>query len=120
MSAQAAHSYAQRRLLELLGIERYVARPARAVARSRIAVVCARADAARHSKLVRHLAAALGLRAEDFGSAPASGQVICFGTVTYEGPATNAPSLDALRASPDAKRALWQSMRALRRGAAGR
>ena len=119
MSAAVAHSHAQRRLLELLGIERYVPR-ARAAPRLRIAVACARADLARHPQLVRHLAAALGLRVEDFGNPAGAAHVVRFGTAAHEGPSTSAPPLATLCASPQAKRALWDSVRALRRGGAGR
>ena len=127
MSAVASDGYARARLLELLGIEplvRIAARPgatpqhgaARAgPADARFALLVAPDDRERHAALLKSVAAALGPGATAFEPAPGR-HAICFGTTPPDAgaDATLAPPLAALRLSPAAKRALWQSLRRLR------
>lgn len=154
MNAAPADSYARKRLLELLGIERVVARGSHAASppmdaprdgatvggaaaptaqrtsdaqrgRSRpdavapIAVDCTPGDAERYGAFVRHVARAIGIDASAFARRANAPHTICFGTPPPDGPATLAPPLSALRASPQAKRAFWRTLRDLKRALAG-
>lgn len=137
----AADSYARRRLLDLLGIERYVPRTAGGASAPALssdetsrgiapraprtaAPVCAiacDADAAqRYPVLVAHLARAIGVDPGAFARRIDAAHTICFGATPPDGPATLAPPLAVLRASPPAKRAFWRTLRDLRRVLAGR
>lgn len=122
---------AQRRLLEVLGIERYVLRAsaddaAPSLAGKRLALACGR-DAGsaldgRYAALLKHLSAALGLPADAVAivaKPDVALPTICFGTEPGER-ADNvlAPPLAALRQSPAAKRNLWRVLRGLKRAVA--
>ena len=128
MSAAPADSYAGARLLELLGIERVVPRgsPLAAAAMDAptgeapptvtpYAIACAAGDAERYGAFIRHLARAIGVDPSAFTRRTTAPHTICFGTAPPDGPATLAPPLSALRASPQAKRAFWRTLRDLRR-----
>ena len=86
---------------------------------ARVAIDCTPGDADRYAAFVRHVARAIGVDPSAFtrrGSAP---HTICFGTAPPDGPATLAPPISALRASPQAKRAFWRTLRDLKRVLAG-
>ena len=153
MSAAPADSYARTRLLELLGIERVVARgshtPSSSIDALRdgvtvggaeaptpfakgivasapptgipaaVAIDCAPGDADRYNAFIKHLARAIGVHASAFTRRATAPHTICFGTAPPDGPATLAPPLSALRASPQAKRAFWRTLRDLKRVLAG-
>lgn len=129
MSAAPADSYARTRLLELLGIERVVPRGLPAASTpvdaprdeaAPVAIACAPGDAERYGAFTRHLARAIGVDAAAFTRRTDAPHTICFGTTPPDGPATLAPPLSALRASPQAKRAFWRTLRDLKRALAGR
>ena len=127
MNAVASDGYARARLLELLGIEPLVRIAARGSdtpppdadrdgpAVARYALLVAPEERERHAALLKSVAAALGAGATSFDPAPGR-HAICFGTTPPDAgaDATLAPPLAALRLSPAAKRALWQSLRRLR------
>ena len=136
----AADSYARRRLLDLLGIERYARRPvggASAPMRSSaagagsvgaeapptghdVAIHCEPEAVQRYPAFVAHLARAIGVEVGAFTRRIDAAHTICFGATPPDGPATLAPPLPVLRASPPAKRAFWRTLRDLRRVLAGR
>ncbi|HET9484673.1 MAG TPA: hypothetical protein VFO79_12005 [Xanthomonadales bacterium] len=136
----AADSYARRRLLDLLGIERYVPRPVRGVSAPMLsrddtrpiaaealpatvgpcAIACDADAAQRYPVFVSHLARAIGVEVGAFTRRIDAAHTICFGATPPDGPATLAPPLAVLRASPPAKRAFWRTLRDLRRVLAGR
>lgn len=74
----------------------------------------------RYPKLVAHLARAIGVEVSAFARRIDAAHTICFGATPPDGPATLAPPLATLRASPPAKRAFWRTLRDLRRILASR
>ena len=84
-----------------------------------VAVDCAPGDAERYAAFIKHLARAIGVQASAFSRRATAPHTLCFGTAPPDGPATLAPPLSALRASPQAKRAFWRTLRDLKRVLAG-
>jgi hypothetical protein len=80
-----------------------------------VGVACGAQDAERFAPFIRHLARAIGVDPSAFTRRTSAPHTICFGTAPPDGPATLAPPLSALRASPQAKRAFWRTLRDLRR-----
>ena len=145
MSEVVADSYARRRLLELLGIERYVPRhcaaapvggasaPTLSVSTKRgavgaeapptarlVAISCEPGVARQYPKFIAHLARAIGVDIAAFARRIDAPHTLCFGASPPAGAVTLAPTLAMLRASPAAKRAFWRTLRDLRRILASR